>query len=77
LFQDFQSANPNQIPQLLSDHPANNTRIRTLEQHFRDYPAVFGRFDPDRRSAHALTVPKEAPESFLPPDAPRQRAGER
>jgi predicted Zn-dependent protease len=62
LFQDFQSANPDQIPQLLSDHPANNTRIRALEQHFRSNPAVFGRFDPDRRSAHPLIVPKNAPE---------------
>lgn len=27
LFQDFQNADVRQIPQLLSDHPANGTRI--------------------------------------------------
>jgi len=76
LFEDFQSADPNQIPQLLSDHPANNTRIRDLKQHFQDSPAAFARFDPDRRSAHALNVPKNAPESFLPPESPQGRAGD-
>lgn len=38
LFQDFQNADVGQIPQLLSDHPANGTRMRTLEKHFRDNP---------------------------------------
>jgi beta-barrel assembly-enhancing protease len=41
LFQDFQNANARQIPQLLSDHPANGTRIQTLEKHFQDNPSTF------------------------------------
>jgi predicted Zn-dependent protease len=32
LFQDFQNADVNQIPQLLSDHPADGSRIQTLEK---------------------------------------------
>jgi beta-barrel assembly-enhancing protease len=64
LFQDFQNADAQQIPQLLSDHPANGTRIRTLEQHFRDNPSVFSRFNPDPGSAKAFTVPKDATEQF-------------
>lgn len=65
LFKAFDKADTKQIPQLLSDHPANGTRIRTLEQHFRDHPEVFSRFDPDPRSATPLVVPKDAPEQFL------------
>ena len=65
LFRDFQSANPNQIPQLLSDHPADGTRIQTLEQHFRDNPATFSRFSADPKSAVPFTVPKNVPEVFL------------
>jgi hypothetical protein len=45
LFKEFQNADPKQIPQLLSDHPANGTRIKTLHQHFRDNPSVFSKFD--------------------------------
>jgi beta-barrel assembly-enhancing protease len=67
LFQDFQNADPKQIPQLLSDHPANGTRIKTLEQHFRDDPAVFAKFNPDPKSATPFSVPKDAPEQFLRP----------
>ena len=44
LFEEFQNADPKQIPQLLSDHPANGTRIKTLQQHFRDNPSVFSKF---------------------------------
>ena len=70
LFRDFQNADPKQIPQLLSDHPANTTRIQTLEQHFRDNPAVFAKFNPDPKSATPLNVPEDAPEQFLRPSAP-------
>src|SRR5215475_919272 len=31
LFKEFQNADPNQLPSLLSDHPANGDRITTLE----------------------------------------------
>jgi len=67
LFQEFQNADPDQIPQLLSDHPANGTRIQTLEEHFRDEPSVFSKFNPSPKSATAFRVPKEAPEHFLTP----------
>src|SRR5208283_1261009 len=58
LFQEFQDADPKQIPELLSDHPANGTRIQTLEKHFRDNPEVFAKFNPDPKSATPLIVPK-------------------
>jgi beta-barrel assembly-enhancing protease len=67
LFRDFQNAEPNEVPQLLSDHPANGTRIKTLEQHFRADPRVFAKFNPDSRSGTPFKVPKDAPEQFLPP----------
>jgi beta-barrel assembly-enhancing protease len=65
LFEEFQDADPKQIPQLLSDHPANGTRIKTLEQHFRDYPSVFSKFDSRPESATQFVVPKDAGEQFL------------
>jgi predicted Zn-dependent protease len=67
LFQDFQNADPHSVPQLLSDHPANTTRITTLEQHFKDNPAVFAKFNSDAKSATPFSVPPHAPEEFLPP----------
>lgn len=69
LFQDFQNADPKQIPQLLSDHPANTTRIQTLEQHFRDNPDVFAKFNPDPKSATPFSLPKDTSEQFLRPSA--------
>ena len=65
LFQDFQTANPKQIPQLLSDHPNDQNRVNALEQHFRSNPSVFGKFNPDPKSATPFSVPKNAPEVFL------------
>jgi predicted Zn-dependent protease len=65
LFQEFNNADPNQIPQLLMDHPANGTRIQTLEKHFRDNPGVFAKFNPDPRSATPFNVPRNAAERFL------------
>jgi predicted Zn-dependent protease len=65
LFQDFQSASPNQLPQLLSDHPDDQNRVNALEQHFRKNPSVFGKFNPDSKSATPISVPKNAPEVFL------------
>jgi hypothetical protein len=64
---NFGTADTKQIPHLLSDHPANGTRMETLEQHFRDNPAIFSRFNPDPKSATPLTVPKDAPVVFLRP----------
>jgi len=65
LFQDFQNANMGQVPQLLSDHPGNQNRVKTLEKHFRENPSVFGKFSSDPKSAKPMSVPKDAPEVFL------------
>jgi predicted Zn-dependent protease len=65
LFQAFQDADTGQLPQLLSDHPANGTRIQTLEKHFRDNPSEFAKFNSDPKSATPFLVPKNAPEQFL------------
>src|SRR5579863_2914792 len=65
LFRDFDNANIGQTPQLLSNHPDNQNRVEALEEHFRKNPAVFGRFNPDPKSARPSIVPKNAPEVFL------------
>jgi predicted Zn-dependent protease len=65
LFRDFDNAKMAQVPQLLSDHPGNQNRIRALQQHFRSNPAVFAKFNSDPKSAAPLAVPKDAPEIFL------------
>jgi predicted Zn-dependent protease len=65
LFQDFKNANPNQIPQLLSDHPADQNRINALESHFRQNPSVFGKFSSDPKSATSIDVPKNSQEVFM------------
>jgi predicted Zn-dependent protease len=65
LFQDFKNANIGQVPQILSDHPNDQNRVEALEQHFRKYPGVFGKFNQDPKSAAPLVVPKDASEVFL------------
>ena len=65
LFQDFENADPNEVPQLLSDHPGNQNRVDALEKHFRENPAVFGKFSSNRNSAKPLSVPKDSAEVFL------------
>jgi len=65
LFQDFKNVQPNQLPQLLSDHPDDQHRIKALEQHFRENHSVFGRFSSDPKTAKPFSVPKNAPEIFL------------
>jgi beta-barrel assembly-enhancing protease len=65
LFQDFKSTDPNEIPQLLSDHPDDLNRIDALERHFRQRPSVFAKFNPDPKSATPFAVPKNAQEVFL------------
>jgi predicted Zn-dependent protease len=65
LFQDFQSANPDQLPQLLSDHPDDQNRITALKRHFRQNPVVFDKFSPDQKSATPMVVKKDAAEVFL------------
>lgn len=68
LFEDFQNADMGQVPQLLSDHPANGTRIQTLKKHFQDNPSTFSRFNRDPKSATPFSVPKDSPEVFLHAD---------
>jgi predicted Zn-dependent protease len=65
LFQDFQNTGPGDVPQLLSDHPTNENRVNALKQHFRENPSVFGKFSSDPKLAIRLSVPKNAPETFL------------
>ena len=72
LFRDFENADPREIPQLLSDHPANGTRVQTLEKHFRDNPSTFSKFNSDPKSATPFSVPKGTPVVFLPP-APKAK----
>jgi beta-barrel assembly-enhancing protease len=73
LFRDFENAKLKTPPQLLSDHPANNTRITTLQQHFKDNPATFSKFDSDPKSATPFSVPADAPVVFLRPAAPASK----
>jgi predicted Zn-dependent protease len=65
LFNEFQNADPNELPSLLSDHPANGDRIKTLEKHFRENPSTFAKFNQDPQSATPFSVAKDAPEQFL------------
>ena len=65
LFQDFKNAKIGQVPQILSDHPNDQNRVRALEEHFRKNPKVFGKFNQDPKSSTQLAVPKNAPEVFL------------
>jgi predicted Zn-dependent protease len=73
LFRDFENANMKTPPQILSDHPANNTRVTTLEQHFKDNPNTFAKFNSDSKSATPFSVPADAPVVFLPPAAPASK----
>ncbi len=69
LFQDFQNADIGQVPQLLSDHPANGATIHIPEKHFRDNPSTFSKFRRDLKSATPFSAPQGAPEVFLRPDS--------
>jgi beta-barrel assembly-enhancing protease len=65
LFQDFENADTNQVPQILSDHPGNANRVEALKRHFKENPSVFGKFSSDPKSASSISVPKDAPEVFV------------
>jgi len=65
LFQDFESADTAQVPQLLSDHPDNPHRVEALKRHFRENPSVFGSFSADARNAKPLVVPKDSALVFM------------
>jgi predicted Zn-dependent protease len=57
----------------LVDHPANGTRVQTLEKHFKENASTFSKFSADPKSATPFSVPKDAPERFLPPPAKDKR----
>jgi hypothetical protein len=62
LLQEFEDNEPQQKPQLLSDHPNDVNRIAALKQHFAENPATFGKFNADPKSATALSPkPPEMP----------------
>ena len=65
LFRDFENANLQSPPEILSDHPNDQHRITQLEQHFASNPAQFSRFNPDKQSFTALKLPKKPAEKFL------------
>jgi predicted Zn-dependent protease len=65
LFQDFQNADTTDVPEILSDHPSDQDRIDALKKHFRENPAVFGKYDSDPKLARPLSVPKDSAEVFL------------
>src|SRR5271169_2679430 len=65
LFQDFDNAKMGQVPQLLSDHPSNQTRVDALEKHFRKDPSVFAKFNADPKSAAPFVVPQNVAEVFM------------
>ncbi len=65
LFRDFQNADTTKIPELLSDHPANGTRMETLKIHFRQNPSTFSKFNPDPKSGTPFNVPKNAPVTLM------------
>jgi predicted Zn-dependent protease len=65
LFSDFKNASPGQMPELLSDHPDDQSRIDALKHHFAENPAVFGRFNPDPKAVPPLSVAANTPVIFL------------
>jgi hypothetical protein len=65
LFKDFDNVDITQTPQFLSDHLSHQNRVAALEQHFRENPWVFGKFDTDRGSAMAFVATENAPVVFL------------
>jgi predicted Zn-dependent protease len=65
LFQDFENSDLEELPQLLSDHPAYRHRVNMLEWHFRTNPSVFRKFSSDPKSARPISVSKNASEVFL------------
>ena len=65
LFSDFSASNMPNPPEILSDHPDFAHRIDALENHFRQDPAEFARFDGNPKSATHITLPANEKEQFL------------
>ena len=65
LFKDFQNSSLKAPPEILSDHPNDQHRINALENHFKQNPAVFGKYSSDPSTAVPLNPPKNEDEVFL------------
>ena len=65
LLEDFERTDTAHVPQMLSNHPDNLSRVAALKRHFQEKPEVFGSFSPDRSRSRALAVPKDAPVVFV------------
>jgi predicted Zn-dependent protease len=65
LFQDFQNANMETPPEVLSDHPDDANRVAALKKHFKQAPATFAQFNSDPNGATPLVVPKNPAEQLL------------
>jgi predicted Zn-dependent protease len=51
LFKQFQQSGQGGSMEMLSDHPRDDHRISDLENHFRENPAIFGRYSSDVATA--------------------------
>jgi predicted Zn-dependent protease len=61
LFQDFDTSGMKAPPEFLSDHPNDEHRIEALEQHFKEDPQTFARFNSNIKSATPLKLPHATP----------------
>jgi beta-barrel assembly-enhancing protease len=64
-FREFENADKEHMPEMFSDHPDGKSRIKALEKHFQKNPSVFGKFNQDRKSGTAFSVPEDASVVFL------------
>ncbi|MGD9627622.1 MAG: M48 family metallopeptidase [Pyrinomonadaceae bacterium] len=64
-FRDYDVAGKEELPEVLSDHPDHKSRTESLEKHFRRNASKFEKFNSDRRSATAFSVPDKAPVVFM------------
>ncbi len=67
LMKDFENADLQSPPEILSDHPDNAHRIERLEEYLKNNPARFARFSSDPKHATLLNLPKKPTETILPP----------
>jgi predicted Zn-dependent protease len=57
LFQKFQKSGQGASMEMLADHPRDDHRVADLETHFKENPALFGRFSSDVSTATPLKLP--------------------
>lgn len=66
LFQRFTQSGKGSSLEILADHPNDGTRIKALQKHFSENPALFARFSPDKSTAKPLGPFGPAPATPLP-----------